>query len=405
MYRTAIRSADNYRLETVKKALRECFTDMGLPGTNPLGSYVRPGDKVFIKPNWVASRWRESCPHKDTLYSVITHPAMIEGVADFVAEALQGQGEIMIGDNPSIDADFDELMDFTQIKRLEGKYDVKTTVLDLRPLVCDDLAKYGKRDLMSPQDGDPAGTVEVNLGRDSLLYGLDPARFRGVFDERDETVASHSGDTQLYTFARSLYDADVYISIPKMKTHQKVGATLNLKGLVGSISNKNQLVHWQVGYPEVHGDEYPSREAWEAGQTARVKHRGAWPGNDTIWRMVVDLYKAMRKRNRVYLSVVDGIVAGEGQGPFCPTGKYANTIIAGDNLLAVDYVTARYMGFDPQAIRYLSYFLGNRECGMTYGDIEVSRDGKRMADFFTAPSRYKDFQVMEQWECIKYNIE
>ena len=151
---------------------------------------------------------------------------------------------------------------------------------------------------MISQPGDPFGTVEVNLGKDSLLYGIDPTRFRGVFDERDETVTSHTGETQLYTFARSLYDADVYISIPKMKTHQKVGATLNLKGLVGTISNKNQLVHWQVGYPEIHGDEYPTKEAWEAGQTAKVTHRGAWPGNDTIWRMVVDLYKSMLRKRR-----------------------------------------------------------------------------------------------------------
>ena len=60
-----------------------------------------------------------------------------------------------------------------------------------------------------------------------------------------------------------------------MKTHQKVGATLNLKGLVGTISNKNQLVHWQVGYPEINGDECPTKEAWEAGKNAKVKHRGA----------------------------------------------------------------------------------------------------------------------------------
>lgn len=405
MYKTAIRSADNYRLETVRDTLAKCFADMGLPQTNPLGKYIKPGNKVFIKPNWVASRWRASCPHKDTLYSVITHPGIIEGVADYVAEALQGRGEILIGDNPSIDADFDELMEFTEIKRLENKYDVKVTVLDLRPLVCDDLSNYGKRDFMRPKAGDPSGTVEVNLGRDSLLYGLDPTRFRGVFDEREETVASHSGDTQLYTFARSLYDADVYISIPKMKTHQKVGATLNLKGLVGSISNKNQLVHWQVGYPEIHGDEYPSKEAWDAGQTAKVKHRGAWPGNDTIWRMVVDLYKAMLKRKRVYLSVVDGIVAGEGQGPFCPTSKNANTIIAGDNLLAVDFVTARYMGLNPKDIRYLSYFLGNREQGLTYKNIEVSCDGNLASDFFTAKSRYKDFQMVSQWECVKFHID
>lgn len=402
MKNVAIEHADNYRLDVVKSALRKCFDDLGFPAVNPLGRIVRPGDKVFIKPNWVASRWRASCPHKDNLYCVITHPRVIEAVADYVAEALQGKGEIIIGDNPSIDADFSELMEFTEIEKIKDKYDVPVSILDLRPLVCDDLNNYGKKYLMVKQPGDPAGKVEVNLGKDSLLYGIDPTRFRGVFDERDETIASHNGETQLYTYARSLYDADVYISIPKLKTHQKVGATLNLKGLVGTISNKNQLVHWQVGYPEIHGDEYPNKEAYERGQKAKVKHRGAWPGNDTIWRMVCDLYQGMKKKDRRYFTIIDGIVAGEGQGPFCPTSKYANTLIAGDDLLAVDCVAARYMGFDPHKISYLQYFLEHAYDGVTLDSIIVVENGAISNDFFSKDSRYADFYVVEQWQTIKY---
>ena len=402
MNRVAIEHTDNYRLDCVKKTLRKCFADLGYPIDNPLGNIVKPGDKVFIKPNWVASRWRASCPHKDTLYCVITHPSVIEAVADFVAEALHGDGEIIIGDNPSIDADFKELMEFTEIEKIKDKYDVPVSILDLRPLVCDDLKNYGKKYLMVDRPGDPAGKVEVNLGKNSLLYGIDPSRFRGVFDEREETIASHTGEIQLYTLARSLYDADVYISIPKLKTHQKVGATLNLKGLVGTISNKNQLVHWQVGYPEINGDEYPDREAYEAGQKAKVKHRGAWPGNDTIWRMVVDLYKGMKMRKRQYFSVIDGSVAGEGQGPFCPTSKYANTIIVGDNLLATDIVAARYMGLDPLKIQYLNYLISNSDEIAGYKDIEVILSEEEKDGFFESISPYKEFEVFGQWSEIKW---
>lgn len=403
MNKVSISTVDNYRLENIKKALSRCFEDMGLDKNNPLGQYIKPGNKVFIKPNWVASRWRESCSHKDTLYSVITHPSVIEAMADYVAEALKGEGEIIIGDNPSIDADFEELMEFTGIRKIINKYDVKVSILDLRPLVCDDLKNYGKRDLMVCQNGDPAGKVEINLGKDSLLYGIDPSRFRGVFDEREETIASHTGETQLYTYAKSLYDADVYISIPKLKTHQKVGATLNLKGLVGSISNKNQLVHWQVGYPEIKGDEYPDKKSWEIGQVSKVKHRGAWPGNDTIWRMVVDLYLGMLKKDRVYLSLVDGIVAGEGQGPFCPTSKNANAVIFGDDLLMVDCVSARYMGFDPFKIKYLKHFIDGEHKILSISEIEVWENNKLIDDFFESKSNYKDFHVVEQWKCVKAN--
>lgn len=402
MNRVAIEHADSYRLDVVKAALSRCFIALGYPERNPLGGVVKPGDRVFIKPNWVASRWRASCPHKDSLYCVITHPHIIEAVADFVAEALQGRGEIIIGDNPSIDADFVELMEFTEIERIKGKYNVPVSILDLRPLVCDDLKNYGKRYLMVSQEGDPAGKVEINLGKDSLLYGINPVRFRGVFDEREETVASHTGENQLYTYAKSLYDADVYISIPKLKTHQKVGATLNLKGLVGTISNKNQLVHWQVGYPEIHGDEYPSKEAYENGMQMKVKHRGAWSGNDTIWRMVGDLYKGMKRRGGRYFTVIDGIVAGEGQGPFCPTSKNANTLIAGEDLLAVDCVAVRYMGINPDKIKYLHYFLAQKYDGVSLDEIVVTEEGQVVDNFFTQETNYADFFVVDQWREIKY---
>lgn len=397
----ALECCDSYRMQAINNAMDKLVEDLGLDSKNPFKSFIKPGMKVFIKPNWVASRWRKSCIHKDDLYCVITHPAVVEAVADRVALALKGRGEIIIADNPSIDADFEELMKYTGIRKLENKYDVPCHIYDLRPLVCPSLDVYGKKEKMISKSGDPQGEVEVNLGTNSLLCGVDSSLFRGVFDEREETVASHTGTRQLYTFSKSLYSADVYISIPKMKTHQKVGATLNLKGLVGAITQKNQLVHWRVGYPEIGGDEYPDEKSYKAAQTAKVTHRGAWPGNDTIWRMVVDLYKCMLMRpERHYFTIVDGIMAGEGQGPFCPTAKYANTLIAGSDLLLTDIVSARYMGLDPCKIKYLEYFVDEFRINLPR-DIEVVHDGKRLDDFFVSKNHYKDFYVVKQWKKIR----
>lgn len=402
MQKVAISDTNSYDLNTVKDSLMGLFMELGYSKDNPLGKIIEPGNTVFIKPNWVASRWRASCDHVDDLYSVITHPSLLEALADFVSNALQGEGKIIIADNPSIDADFDELMEHTKIKeRLQGKYDCDLEIKDLRPLVCDDLKNYGKKYMMVTQDGDDQGTVEINLGKESMLYGIDPQRFRGVFDEREETVASHTGETQLYTYARSLYDADVYISVPKLKTHQKVGATLNLKGLVGSISNKNQLVHWQVGYPEIKGDEYPTKKAYEESKKAKVTHRGSWPGNDTIWRMVVDLYKGMKMKERKYFSVIDGICGGQGQGPFCPYAKQSNTLIVGEDLFAVDCVATRYMGLNPEKIKYLNYFLDVEYEGITLDNIDVILNGNEKENFFNDESKYLDFDVVEQWKEIK----
>ncbi len=398
MYTVAIAECHSYDASGVHEAVSELMALLKYD----FKDFIKPGMSVFIKPNWVASRWRESAPHRDTLWSVITHTAVIEAVADRVAEALDGSGRIIIGDNPSIDADFEELMQVTDIRKLTTKYDVSCEILDLRPLVCRDLKDYGKKNRMIPQRGDPCGTVQVNLGKESMFSDVDhPALFRGVFDEREDTVASHTGDTQLYTFSKSLYNADVYISIPKLKTHQKVGATLNLKGLVGSVSDKNQLVHWRIGSPETGGDEYPDKESFLAAQNAKVTHRGAHPGNDTIWRMVVDLYQAMLKKERGYFSIVDGIIAGEGQGPFCPSSKHANVLIAGNDLLSVDIVSTRLMGFSPGKIRYLNHLIDvNR---VSLDDITIASKEFDSASFFTNNSKYLDFAVPGPWSEIKIN--
>lgn len=398
----AIAQADSYRPNKINRALNEIFHSLGMNPDNPFEGLVKPGQRVFIKPNWVASRWRKSCDHIDDLYCVITHPNVIEAVADRVALALQGKGEIIIADNPSIDADFEELMEFTGIRRLEGKYDVPCHIYDLRPLVCKDLKDYGKKNKMAHQPGDPNGEFEVNLGRESLLHDVDSTLFRGVFDEREETVAAHTGDTQLYTISGSLYTADTYISIPKLKTHQKVGATLNLKGQVGAMTRKNQLVHWRVGSPETGGDEYPDRESWERAQHAKVTHRGAHPGNDTIWRMVVDLYKSLMTKERRYFTVIDGIMAGEGQGPFCPTSKHANVLLGGHDLLTADIAAVRYMGLDPLKIKYLEYFI--KTWNIDLCQLPVYLFGERREDFFYAPTRYADFEVPFAWRGIKYTV-
>jgi uncharacterized protein (DUF362 family) len=398
MHKVAISTCNSYDLQEVNSSLSELMSQLDYD----FSDFIKPGMSVFIKPNWVASRWRESCPHVDTLWSVITHTAVIEAVADRVAEALNGSGKIMIGDNPSLDANFDELMQFTGIQKLISKYDVPCEILDLRPLVCKDLDDYGIKKKMVPQIGDPNGNIQLNLGKESLLYNVDSSLFRGVFDDaREETIASHFGDTQLYTFSKSLYDADVYISIPKLKTHHKAGVTLNLKGLVGSITEKNQLVHWRIGIPETGGDEYPDHDSLLAAQKAKVLKRGAHPGNDTIWRMVADLYKAILKKERKYFSVIDGIIAGEGKGPFCPHSKNANVLIAGNNLLAVDIVSTRLMGINPIKIRYISHFL---EANMiSFDDIIIVSHKYDAMSFFLNNSAYLDFAVPEKWIDIKIN--
>jgi hypothetical protein len=119
------------------------------------------------------------------------------------------------------------------------------------------------------------------------------------------------------------------------------------------------------------------------GDTQSVVRSGNWHGNDTCWRMVLDLNKCLfffngagerRARPMRYLVVVDGIVGGEGNGPMTPDAKACGLIIAGTHPLAVDCVAATLMGFHWQKLRLLEHAFAMR--GMNFvsfrpGEIEV----------------------------------
>jgi hypothetical protein len=98
------------------------------------------------------------------------------------------------------------------------------------------------------------------------------------------------------------------------------------------------------------------------GDTQKVVRSGNWHGNDTCWRMVLDLNKCLfffdgsgqpRSKPVKYLAVVDGIIAGEGNGPMAPDPKPCGIVLAGAHPVAVDCVAATLMGFDWQKLRLL----------------------------------------------------
>ncbi len=435
-YRGQAGQVQNPAYRGVRKSLELLGYDADHFGTaewNPLGHLIRPGDCVFIKPNLVTHEYgRKKERLTGDVFSVITHPSVVRAVADYAAIALKGKGQLIIGDNPSIDADFSRLMELTRLDRFseyyKRVYGLECRVLDLREKWCDDLRNYGVESKMKPLAGDPKGDVIVNLGETSFFQGINSLLFRGVYDNRWDTIRHHHGSKHEYSISRSIYEADVYISIPKLKTHHKVGATLNIKGLVGACSKKNYLVHWRIGFPEWGGDEYGAAQrpldplrlflrhlagnmvpqtvrGWFKGGRLEGMfqapgYRGAWEGNDTCWRMAADLYQALRTRDRKYFSVIDGIVAGEGNGPFCPTAKPAGVIIAGEDLVATDCAAVRLMGFDAAVVKYLPALLDRFKIEASRIDI-VSRDFTVEGFWGQSESRYLDFQPPSHWDHLK----
>ena len=392
----------------VYQAVRESWRLLGFDSAhfgsakwNPLGDLIRPGQTVVLKPNLVRDFRESSSDHDNCL---ITHGSVIRAVADYVYIALQGRGRIVIADASHSDADFDAIRKIVSLDELQTFYRRQAgfdlEVYDLRPERADkvDGVIVGHK----PMPGDPAGYTKVDLGEHSafveiehlchLLYGseYDTSEIRG----------HHRGGVHEYLISRTVLDADIVVSLPKLKTHKKVGLTVNLKNLVGINGNKNWLPHYREGTPARGGDQFaddciahrlerstmaqfrrlfpllgPVRRL-VAGPVKAVGKRifgdtdrgtirsGNWHGNDTAWRMVLDLNRILLYADsdgglhnhpvRRFLSVVDGIVAGEGNGPLDPTPRAAGVLLAGMNPVAVDMACARLMGFDFRRIPSLA---------------------------------------------------
>ena len=396
-------SASNAVYAGVRRALQLAGLDsdhIGMRQWNPLGGLIEPGMRVVVKPNFVVSRHRGG---KD-IFSIITHASVLRAVLDYVVLALRGEGHIIVADGPQYDCNWQELLAVTQLPRVLDFY----TKLPRLSVGLIDLRYYWSRgrhfaSQLEPLLGDPAGSLIVNLGRRSALYDkAHPEKLYGAVYHRNETIAHHQGEVHEYCVSRTVMEADVVISVPKLKVHKKVGVTLNAKGLVGICTNKNYLVHYTLTPPSCGGDQYPDKlltpmeeaiirlERWmydhllaprwlpleilhrsiywlhnhttrhlgiKVDERKRELDAGNWYGNDSAWRMTVDLMRVFHFADcqgrvqstpqRRTFSVIDGVVGGEGNGPLVPDPVAAGIVLAGDNLLAVDLVATRLMGFDP----------------------------------------------------------
>ena len=388
--------------EAVAATVRESLDRLELPG-----DYIQPGNKVVLKPNWVKEH-DERRPGPGQWEHVVTHPAVIEAVARWVAERLQGRGSITICDAPQTDSSFKTLASYCGLDAMTESVakdfaGVEVRVLDLRPEEWH--AVDGVTVSRTTLPGDPLGSTHVHLNSASEFVGFrGEGQLYGASYNMAETNERHSGSRHEYLLCRTPMEADVFINLPKLKTHKKVGMTCALKNLVGINANKNWLPHHTEGTPDMGGDQFPANtakarleHAWMGaakrwlknrptlsrlfvpvkkmgrmffGDTQQVVRSGNWHGNDTCWRMVLDLNKCLfffdgdgwrRAKPVRYLAVVDGIVGGEGNGPMAPDPKPAGVVLAGTHPLAVDCASATLMGLDWQKLRLLKSAFEMRE--------------------------------------------
>jgi uncharacterized protein (DUF362 family) len=134
-------------------------------------------------------------------------------------------------------------------------------------------------------------------------------------------------------------DADVVVSMPKMKTHHWAGATLSLKNCFGCVPGR------------IYG----------------------WPKNVLHWaglnEAIVDVAAAVHPG----VQIVDGIVGMEGNGPIQGSPVDAGVLVFGTDPVATDVTAARLMGLDPE--RVISIAQAGRFLGQAHPE-DISQVGE-----------------------------
>jgi len=389
---------------TCYDAVRNCFRLAGLHSAafessawNPLSDLIHDGEFVLLKPNLV----KEVHPRDGRGWRyVLTHGSVIRAVADYVFKAVGPRGKVIIGDAPQTDSSFATMVRVLGLDSLRDFYTARGLTLELIDFRLEEWVNSGGVIVERHKlPGDPRGCVAFDLGSDSEFADhVGAGNYYGADYDLGEVNRHHSGGRHEYLISGTAIACDVLFSLPKLKTHKKAGITVSLKNLVGVNGDKNWLPHHTEGARANGGDEHPNpgrkhlleRRAlailrsfsmatpsigtlvhraarWAGrpvfGDTETVVRNGNWWGNETIWRMCLDLNKLIlygttdgtlrsplpmnRKR---HLALVDGIIAGEGRGPMNPDPVPAGILLFGVHPPSVDATSAWLMGFDPDKI-------------------------------------------------------
>jgi uncharacterized protein (DUF362 family) len=414
----------------IYKNLRNLFINSGYDKENigskkwnPFRGLISDGKIVVIKPNLVYEETKELVGKG----CLITHASLIRPVIDFLY-LLQLKDKIkfriIVADVPIQGAKFDTIVEQTGLKALRDYYienlSFSFEIIDLRHKIAK-LENDGFFTVINNK-GDALGYSKIHL-KNSFLQEIayDYQKFGAPGYGINETSSQiQETGNHYYHIPNTILQSELFINMPKIKTHKKAGITIAMKNLIGINGEKAWIPHYRRGSIKHGGDEYDdnqiflkaittranvllqgkSRTLWKIGKKINLIFfkkffrkdlkpssiyddyekkalflvGGDWHGNDTIWRSILDLNLLLlfinnegnesKDQVRNYICLGDGIISGEGDGPLSPTQKKTGIITLSRNPILNDVCCSKIMGFDWQKIPQLknSIYLKHHFC-------------------------------------------
>lgn len=113
-------------------------------------------------------------------------------------------------------------------------------------------------------------------------------------------------------------EADSIINLPKLKTHQQLGATFAVKNMFGCVCGKEKA----------------------------LKHFTLGNSTDHFCRMLLDIYQFLAP----VLTIIDGVVAMEGMGPINGTPKKLGFFVGSTSPIAAELLCCKLTKIDPKIL-------------------------------------------------------
>lgn len=376
------------------------------------------GKKVLLKPNWVRHQVLDT-----DRYCLTTEEAVLIALVNVLVK--YDPARITIGDAPIQGCKWDKLITGTFISNLEiisKQYNIPIVLKDFRRKKLD-----VDNNILEGTANDDGEFVIFDLKERSYLEDITSSKennFRVTMYDPDRLAESHRPGVHKYCITKELFEADVIISVPKVKTHQKAGLTAALKNLVGLNGDKDFLPHHRIGGTKQGGDSYPgnnplryvsellldkaykkigypSFKFWSRLASAIWKislpgpnHQmaAAWFGNDTTWRMVLDLNlialygktdgTISETPQRILFSLCDGIVGGQGDGPLKPEPLALGFLGFTNNSALIDLCFAELMQLKSERIPLLKNAMLNLgNINLIYCDGMLIKSVNKLSDF------------------------
>lgn len=178
-----------------------------------------------------------------------------------------------------------------------------------------------------------AGFEKVAMQEDAVIKNFDR---EGVYEV--EPTGKHKEKMYL---AKPIFDADVVINVPKLKTHSATIYTGAIKNVFGCIPGLRKAMYHKIA-----------------------------PDKEDFGDILADIHKAAK----FDLHIMDGIISMQGEGPTSGSTYHASKILISKDPLALDTVAINMLGMTVKDIPILNAGIERRLGTFKLDEIKIDGD-------------------------------